>query len=271
MTDEAGQRRTEEGVLDLVAGALWGRASYRAVARRGLGASLAAVLVMLLIVASIVGLRQYLHLGSQIATARDSAVWLMPRLNIADGVAEMEAPAPRTLATERFVVVLDPRDEPEIDRAEAGDTRTRFVVLKHALVVFTYGSPVGNALPWTQLNSVLGPVSVDGPELLAALDAARPNMVAVVTAIRFVVAFLTVLFGALLGGALYRVLFFARAGLPSGRALRAVAALAGVPATAAAGLVRVLGMGDPTALFTLAVVGTTVFFVAAAGIEVEAP
>ncbi len=270
MADDDAQARSDDpepGVLDLLVGAFWGRDGYRAAARRGLGGSLAAVVVMLLLITLVLGVQQYLHLGAQIAAARDSAVWLMPRLNIAGGVAEMEAPAPRTLATERFVVVLDPRDEPEIEPAAPGDTRTRFVVLRTALVVFTYGSPVGNALPWQQLNSVLGPVSVDGPELVAALDEARPKMVLAVSALRFLGTFSLVLFGGLLAGALYRVVFYSRPRLPEGRALIAMATLAGVPGVSAAGIVRLLGLGDATAVATLFAVGGAAFFVAAAGIE----
>jgi hypothetical protein len=255
------------GVLDLVVGALWGRATYGLVASRGLGRAFSAVAVFLLIVSAVLGVQQYLYLGSQIAAARDSALWLMPRVNIEDGVAEMEGAAPRVLATDRFVVVLDTREGPDIEKAEVGDTRTRFVVLRRALVVFSFGKPFGSALPFDQVTAALGPVSVDGPELIDALNRGRPKMVLAVTLLRAVLVLGLVLVGAPLAAFVYRAVFFARQRLLPAPEMRAVAALAGVPAVGVWGLAKGVGIGDVMALGILVLVGTTVFFVVAAGID----
>ena len=262
-----GPELARPGVVDLLVGALWGRATYRSAARLGMARPLLAVLAMLLLVSIVLGVQQYFHLGAQIATARDSALWLMPRLNIAGGLAEAQAELPRVLESERFVVFVDTGESPEIPKAPPGDTRTRFLVLRTALVVFSIDRPLGNALGWDQLNAVLGPVSVDGPELIAALDDARLKMVVAVLFLRGGLVLVAILLGTFLGVALYRVVFFARTTLPSARALRGVAALAGVPGVAAAGLVSLVGGGDGSAAIALVIAGGSGFFIAAAGIE----
>jgi hypothetical protein len=233
---------------------------------------------MLGLVSLLLGVQQHLYLGSQIAFARDSALWLMPRLNIVNGRAEAESVGPRTLSTERFVVYIDTGPDRELPKASPGDTRPRYLVFREALVVVTIDQPRGSALGWAQLNALFGSISVDGPELIQAAERALLKMVLVVAVLRALAALFAILVGAGVVALVYRALFFARR-LPPARGQRAIAVLAGVPAVAVVGVVSLIGgsrgMVDPGVLFfeatVLAVVGVTVFFVAAAGIDAEEP
>ena len=259
--------RADEGLADLVVGAFTGRAAYRSAARLGSRRSVAALLLAGTLVGVVVGVQHHLYLGSQIAAARNSALWLMPRLNITDGVARAEADVPRTLESDRFVVYIDTDPEPEIPQAPPGDTRPRFIVLRRGLFVVTVDQPAWPPLGWTQVNAGLGPVSVDGPELIAALDRGRLKMVFALLFYRGVLALLALLPGVFVATAVYRAVFFARPGLPSSRALRAVGFLAGIPAVMVGGLMLLLGFGEVSALGMLALVGVTAFFVAASGLS----
>ena len=92
-------------------------------------------------------------------------------------------------------------------------------------------------------------------------------MVLAVTLLRAVLVLGLVLVGAPLAAFVYRAVFFARQRLLPAPEMRAVAALAGVPAVGVWGLAKGVGIGDVMALGILVLVGTTVFFVVAAGID----
>ena len=71
----------EDGLVDLLLGALSGLNAYRRVARRGLGVAWITTAFAVVLLAIPVSAYQYLQLGAQIDAVRDSSVWLMPRVH----------------------------------------------------------------------------------------------------------------------------------------------------------------------------------------------
>jgi len=174
--------------------------------------------------------------SATIDAMEDSAISFMPRVNIEQGWATVEAAPGRIIETDRIVVLFDTTPEPqEVPKGVGEDDRPRVLVGDRALLLYTPERSVPLALPWGQVNQGLGPrVSVDGPELIAAFRRIAPRVILTVGGTLTVLALLwqTALIWIMVG--MYRLLFGKRIGSPSAGRLFVVGCLASVPAVSTA-------------------------------------
>jgi hypothetical protein len=210
-------------------------------------------------------------LSGRVDGLQDSALWLLPRVEVAGGRASFQGDSPRVLDDDRFVIVLDTRSgAPEIPPAAAGDHRPRYVVRADALLVLARGR-APRVLPWTALSAAWDPVSVDGPELVARLRDGVPRMVFAVTAFGWALTLGTGT--ALLGGMVgfYRLAFARGPFVPEARALFAAGCAALLPAYGAGGLVAACGGGTEIVVGIWISVASALFFVASTRLRFDGP
>ncbi|MCO4768844.1 MAG: hypothetical protein KDA24_02365 [Deltaproteobacteria bacterium] len=238
------------GVFEMLAGPFRGFSIYRRAADASRGLALVVLLLGLLLGAALVATVQMMSFSRTIDAMEDSAISFMPRVNIENGWATVEAAPGRLIETDRVVILFDTRPEPSAPPAATGeDQRPRVLVGDRALLLYTEDRSVPLALPWGQVTQALGPrVSVDGPELVSAFRRTMPRTVLTIGALITAGLLLweLVLIGVLVG--LYRVLFGRRLGSPSPSRLFVVACLASLPATAVGVLVVVLLSRQETAV-----------------------
>ena len=220
-------------LVDLLVGPCTGFSVYRRAADVGKGIALATLLLGLLLGAASVGAVQIARFSGTIDAMEDSAISFMPRVNIINGWATVEAASGRVIETDRAVIVFDTRPEPEpLDKATGDDTRDRVLVGDRALIWYSPDRDVPLAMPWAVVNQQLGErVSVDGPELIASLRRTMPRTVGAIGAM-IAGVFLVwelLLIGVLVG--MYRVLFGRRLGSPTAGRVFVTSCLATLPAT----------------------------------------
>lgn len=229
-------------LVELLVGPFRGLGVYPRAARLGTGRAIGLLALVILVLAMVVGGIWMVRLQSKVATMADSAIWFMPRVNVRGGVAQVEADPGRVIETDRVVILFDTVSaEPVIPKAFGEDDRPRVLVRERAMLLFTKERPVPTALPWAQVNEALGPVSVDGPELIDALRSFVPRMVVTLGAIGALAVFLWQLVLAAVFVGLYRTLFGRGLYVPGAGALMGVASTAALPPLLAGAVL--LGLG----------------------------
>ena len=227
---------------ELLRGAFTGLSIHPRAATLGVARSVGLIGLMTLVLALAVGVSWTVRLKAKVESMADSSIWFMPRVNIANGVAQVEADPGRVIETDRVVIVFDTvSEQPEIPRGIGEDARPRVLVREHAMLLFTAERPLPTALPWAQVNEAVGSVSVDGPELIASLRAFVPRMVATLGAIGAAAALVwqLVLAGGFVG--VYRTVFGRGLYVPGPGALFGVAAVATIPPLSAAAVLLAIG------------------------------
>ncbi len=227
MTPDPAARPT---LSDLVTGPFRGLDIYPRAAALGAGRGLGLLVLVALVLTLLVGGIWTARLLSKVNSMADSAIWFMPRVNIADGFATVEADPGRIIETDRVVILFDTVSErPDIPHGFGADSRPRVLVRDRAMLLFTAERPVPMALPWIRVNEAMGPVSVDGPELIDALRRFVPRMVLTLggIALAAVLAWQILLAGVFVG--LYRTLFGRGLYVPGASVLFGVASVAALP------------------------------------------
>lgn len=225
------------------------------------------VLVLLLVLGSLGGVLAGVfqaRLSGQVDELRNSALWLMPRVNIADGVARVESAPGRTLDAGLFVLVLDTSvNRLEELPGERDDTRAVVHVTRQALVVYKRDRRVATGYPWSGVESSLGPLSLDGPELIDFLGEYASRLTWFLWAVGFTVVALwqlLLIFGFV---GLYRTLFYRGLYVPRFGALVSVACVASLPGVVLAAVLLLAGLAQPTVAAVHALTFGALFFVAA--------
>lgn len=242
--------------LDLLTGPFRGTTIYRRAADGSLvGAFLVLIVGLLLGLALLCG-RQMVIFSATLDAMADSAIAFMPRVNIENGWATVEADFGRVIETDRVVILFDTRPEPgEVPKGYGSDVRPRVLVGDRALLLYTPEREVPLALPWVQVNQAFGPrVSVDGLEFVDALRGRMPRTVVVIGLLIAAVFLLWEVALLALLVVMYRVLFGRRLGAPSARRLLIVGCLGSLPATALGVLLVVVGAPQEWALLAHGVV-----------------
>lgn len=204
------------------------------------------------------------RMNHRIDGLRDSQLWLMPRVNVADGVASVEAAPGRTLDAGPFVLLLDTSVE-RLDSlpGERGDKRPVVHVSRRALTVYKRDRRVATGYPWSGVESSLGRLSLDGPELIDFLGEYLSRLVAFLWMVGFaaVAAWQGMLLFFYVG--LYRALFFRGLYVPRFGTLVTIACLAALPAIALGTLLLLAGVAQMTVAAAHALVSGALFFLAA--------
>lgn len=217
-------------LVELVTGPFRGLDIYPRAAVLGAGRGIGLLVLVTTLAAALVAGIWTVRLLGKVDSMADSAIWFMPRVNIADGFATVEADPGRIIETDRVVILFDTvSEQPEIPRGVGADDRPRVLVRHRAMLLFTPERSVPMALPWIRVNEGLGPVSVDGPELITALRRFVPRMVLTLAGVALLAVLLwQVLLAALMVG-LYRALFGRGLYVPGVSVLFSVASVAALP------------------------------------------
>ncbi len=205
-----------------------------------------------------------LRMSRSLDGLRDSQLWLMPRVSIAGGLATVEAAPGRLLDAGPFVMVLDTSTEQlESLPGERGDQRAVVHITREAIVVYKRDRRVATGYPWSGVEASLGPLSLDGPELLDFLGDYLSRLVAFLwmVGVAAVSAWQLLLIFFFVG--LYRALFFRGLYVPRFGTLVTVASLAALPAVALAVLLLLAGVEQPTVAAAHALASGALFFLAA--------
>ena len=227
---------------ELLLGPFRGLAIYPRAATLGVGRGLGLIVLVTLLLAAVVAGSWTVRLRAKVEAMADSSIWFMPRVNVAEGRATVEADPGRVIETDRVVVIFDTvSEQPDIPKGFGDDARPRVLVRERAMLLFTPERPVPTALPWARVNEALGPVSVDGRELVEALRVFVPRMVVTMAAVAVAAALLWQLLLAGLFVGVYRVLFGRGLYVPGPSALFGVAAVAALPPLALGAVL--LGLG----------------------------
>ncbi len=260
-SNDAASPGTTPSLVDLLVDPFTGFAIYRRAADVGKAIAFATLLLGLLLGAVLVGAVQIARFSATIDAMEDSSISFMPRVNIVNGWATVEAAPGRVIETDRAVIVFDTRPEPEpLEKATGDDTRDRVLVGDRALIWYSPDRDVPLAMPWGVVNQQLGDrVSVDGSELIASLRRTMPRTVGVIGAM-IAGVFLVwelLLVGVLVG--MYRTLFGRRLGSPAAGRVFVTACLGTLPATLlGVAVLLVLGRQELAVLVHGAVLGSLV-------------
>jgi hypothetical protein len=208
------------------------------------------------------------RLNGQIDGLRDSQLWLMPRVNIANGVAQVESAPGRTLDAGPFWLVLDTSTEQlESLPGERADRRSVVHVSREALVVYKRDRKVATGYPWSGVESSLGPLSLDGPELVDFLREYLSRLVVFLWMVGFAAVAGWQLLLVFLFVGLYRALFFRGLYVPRFGTLVTIASLAALPAVVLCTGLLVGGVAQMTVAAVHALLSGALFFVAAARVR----
>jgi hypothetical protein len=252
------------GFGELLAGPFLGVAVYpRAAAVRPLRVFLAAATVALGAALLLAGRWEFV-LSARVAALRDSQLWMMPRVTVQGGEAQIEGSPGRVLETPRLVVVLDPTED-LLDPLPGAPEDVRSVVHVARRGLLVYRRPLGGvmALPWSSVEASFGPLSLNGEELLDWLPGVLRTVLAVSAGLALLMFLVWELALCLLLVGLYRTIFFRGLYLPGFGALLSVAFLAALPATAVGAAGALAGLPHSMLLGLHALALGTVFFVGA--------
>jgi len=229
--------------FELLVGPFRGTAVYRRAADGSLFGAFLVLLVGLLLGLALLCGRQMVLFSATLDAMADSAIAFMPRVNIENGWATVEADFGRVIETDRVVILFDTRPEPgDVPKGYGSDVRPRVLVGDRALLLYTPEREVPLALPWVQVNQAFGPrVSVNGPEFVDGLRGRMPRTVVVIGLLIAAVFLVWEVALIALLAVMYRVLFGRRLGAPSARRLLVVGFLASVPATAVGVVLTTVG------------------------------
>jgi hypothetical protein len=209
---------------------------------------LALLLLLTLVGSGLVTARWYLVRRAKLEDARESQLWLMPRVTIEGGVARFEGRPGRLLDAEHFLVWIDPTTNVVQDiRLEVGELRPVVHVGRDLLTVHT-PNRAPRQIPWSEVVGDQARLSLDGPE---AIDwgehylrtmALTGMAVGTGLAVGYQLLLLVVL------AWLYRVLFYRGLYVPRFGTLICVGGTASIPPLTLAIAAVLLGLGQGTML-----------------------
>ncbi len=222
------------------------------------------VLFLLTLLASgLIAADWYLLRQARLEDARDSQLWLMPRVTIEDGVARSEGGAGRLLDAEHFLVWIDTTTNTVEDiPLEPGEDRPVVHVGRHVLTVHALGR-APRQIAWSQVVGDEGLLSLDGPE---ALDWGMEYLRTMALTGMAVGLLLAVVYQLLLLAALawfYRVLFYRGLYVPRFGTLICVGGTASIPPLILAVFAVLLGLGQG-AMLTIHALGLGLLFLVGA-------
>jgi len=206
---------------------------------------LAVLATVLLSCALLIAVVRYAEMHGRLATVADSELYLMPRVSVNGSEVTIESRSRRLFDAVEFVVLLDTVSEtPAFPPSPHGDKRPRVWVASDGLRIFSSEGSMRAHLPWSELSSAEGRLSLDGPELMDWLDGLLRRAVVYGVLTQSVAFFLYQLLLQLVFVFLHRTLFFRGAYLPGFRALFNCASLAAAPVLLLCTLAMLFGLGE---------------------------
>ena len=204
--------------------------------------------LLTLVGSGLITARWYLVRRAKLEDARDSQLWLMPRVTIEDGLARFEGSPGRLLDAEHFLVWIDPTTNVVEDlQLEPGETRPLVHIGRSVLTVHA-PNRAPRQIPWARVVGDQPRLSLDGPEAIDwGEDYLRTiAMTGMAVGLGLAVAYQLLLL--LLLAWLYRVLFYRGLYVPGFSALVSVGATASIPPVTLAALAVLAGFGQGTML-----------------------
>lgn len=206
------------------------------------------LLLLTLIASGLLSARWYLVRRAKLEDARESQLWLMPRVTIQDGVARFEGSPGRLLDAKNFLVWIDPTTNVvEGLDLDPGESRPVVHVGRNLLTVHSPGR-APRQIPWGKVVGQDGRLSLDGPEAVdwGAQYLRTIALTGLAVGLGLAVGYQLLLLVALAW--LYRVLFYRGLYVPRFGVLVSVGAVASIPPLTVATLAALVGLGQGTML-----------------------